>query len=168
MRLKKFTMLVCLSISFFPSVVPAQDSKYPPLSEYMMERNAEIALAESAAPPNISDRAKIEVLTAEGYKVARAGDNGFVCLVMRGWTAPTFTPAKLRDLVYDPTLRAPICFDPVASRTVLPYYELRSRLGMQTKHRQRLLKRSRQPTQTVRYRSARLFLSHICGPQTKM
>jgi len=37
---------------------------------------------------------------------------------------------EARYLVYDATVRAPFCFDPAAARTVLPYYELRSRLGM--------------------------------------
>jgi len=96
----------------------------------MMTREAEIALARSAAPENVSAHATVKVLTAAGYKVAAQGDNGFVCIVMRGWAAPTFTPAAFRDLVYYAQLRAPICFNPVASRTVLPFQELRTRLGM--------------------------------------
>jgi uncharacterized glyoxalase superfamily protein PhnB len=108
-------------------------ARYPPLSEYLMPRDAEIALAESAAPANISGRATIKVLTDSGFQIAREGDNGFVCMVMRGWSAPTYTPAQLRDLVYDAKVRAPICFDPGASRIVMPYYELRSKLGMQGK-----------------------------------
>jgi hypothetical protein len=92
-----------------------------------------MALAKSAAPANISDRATIKVLTKSGYEVAHTGDNGFVCLVMRGWSAPTYTPAPFRNLVYDASVRAPICFDPIASRTVMPYYELRSKLGMEGK-----------------------------------
>jgi hypothetical protein len=111
----------------------AQSSKYPPVNEYMMARDAEVALARSAAPANISDHATIKVLTTSGYAAARDGDNGFVCMVMRGWSAPTYTPAQFRDLVYDATLRAPICFDPDASRIVVPYYELRSKLGMEGK-----------------------------------
>ncbi len=107
-----------------------QSSKHPPLEEYLLPRDAETALARSAAPAGISDRATIKVLTKSGYEVVRRGDNGFTCMVMRGWTAPTYTPAELRDLVYDPAVRAPICFDPEATRTVMPYYELRSTLGM--------------------------------------
>ena len=41
----------------------ARASTYPPLRLYMMPREAEMALAKSAAPPNISDRATIKVLT---------------------------------------------------------------------------------------------------------
>jgi hypothetical protein len=108
-------------------------AQYPPLREYMMPRDAEIALAKSAAPANISDHATVKVLTASGYEVVHQGNNGFVCMVMRGWAAPTYTPTQFRNLVYDATVRAPICFDPAASRTVMPYYELRSKLGMDGK-----------------------------------
>lgn len=108
----------------------AQAPKYPPLAEYLMPRDAEIALARSAAPANISDRATIKVLTSSGFQMVRQGSNGFVCMVMRAWSAPTYTPAQFRDLVYDAKVRAPICFDPAAARTVIPYYELRTTLGM--------------------------------------
>ena len=36
-------------------------------------------------------------------------------------------------MVYDAGVRAPICFNPSAARQVLPYYELRSKLGMEGK-----------------------------------
>jgi hypothetical protein len=132
MRKLVFALLVPLA-SLNASAGWAQGSKYPPLSEYLMPRDVETALVRSAAPANISDRATIKVLTESGYQVVREGDNGFVCMVMRGWTAPTYTPAPLRDLVYDAKVRAPICFDPEASRTVMPYYELRTTLGMEGK-----------------------------------
>ena len=90
-------------------------AQYPPLREYMMPRDAEIALAKSAAPANISDHATVRVLTASGYEVVHQGNNGFVCMVMRGWAAPTYTPTQFRNLVYDATVRAPICFDPAAA-----------------------------------------------------
>jgi hypothetical protein len=132
--MKKFVLVwVLLLAGLNAPAVLAQGPKYPPLSEYMMPRDAEMALARSAAPANISDRATIKVLTNSGYQVAREGDNGFVCMVMRAWSAPTYTPAQFRDLVYDAKVHAPICFDPAASRTVMPYYELRSKLGMEGK-----------------------------------
>jgi hypothetical protein len=127
---KLMLMLVLLITGLNAASILAQNAKSPPLSEYMMPRDAEMALARSAAPANISDRATIRVLTTSGYQVARAGDNDFVCLVMRGWSAPTYTPVPFRDLVYDAKVRAPICFDREAARTVMPYYELRSKLGM--------------------------------------
>jgi hypothetical protein len=103
---------------------------YPPIADYLMPRDTEIAMARTAAPAIIADRASVKVLTRTGYEVASQGDNGAVCLVMRGFTAPTYTPAPLRDLVYDPSVHAPICFAAPAARAVLPYYELRTRLAM--------------------------------------
>ena len=131
----KFTAGAAAILAFM-SAIPGHAqiaSRYPPLDEYLMPRDPEIALARSAAPANISDRATIKVLTRSGYEVAYKGDNGFVCMVMRSWAAPTYTPTQFRDLVYDATVRAPICFDPSASRTVMPYYELRSKLGLERK-----------------------------------
>src|SRR6476659_4574805 len=59
------------------------------LSEYLMpDRNAEIALARSAAPDSISHDAKILVLGPHGYETAVEGKNGFVCVVERGWMGP--------------------------------------------------------------------------------
>jgi len=112
--------------------------KYPPIDAYLMPRAAEVALARSAAPANISGRATIKVLTKAGYEAVHTGANGFVCLVMRGWSAPTYTPAAFRDLVYDPAVRAPICFNPEAARSVMPYYELRTKLGMEGKPPERI------------------------------
>ncbi len=105
----------------------------PPLRDYLMPRDAEIALARSAAPASISDRATIKVLTPSGFEVASQGDNGAVCLVMRGFSAPTYTPAQFRDLVYDPTVHAPICFTAPAAKTAMPYYEFRTKLAMEGK-----------------------------------
>ena len=109
----------------------AQASTYPPFREYSMARDAELELIKTAAPPSITDRATLKVLTQNGFQVARQGENGFTCLVMRGWSAPTYTPKQFVDLTYEAAVRAPICFDPIATRTVLPYYELRSKLGME-------------------------------------
>jgi hypothetical protein len=121
-----------MSLVAMPPATRAEN-QYPPLDEYLMPQDEEIALARSAAPANISDHATIKLLTESGFEVFSEGDNGFVCLVMRGWSAPTYTPAQFLDLVYDPAVRAPICFDPLASATVMPYYELRSKLGMEGK-----------------------------------
>src|SRR5262249_1799901 len=80
-----------------------------------------------------SDRATIKVLTKSGYEVAQQGDNGSVCMVMRGFSAPTYSPVQFRNLVYDATVLAPICFTPAAVRTAMPYYELRTKLALQGK-----------------------------------
>ena len=126
--------LLVLLLASAPIDLFAQEMKYPPLSAYLMARDEEIALARSAAPPAISERATIEVLTKSGFEVAHQGDDGFVCLVMRGFTgAPTFTPAQFRLMVYDPKTLAPICLNPEAVKEVLPYYQLRTQLGIQGK-----------------------------------
>src|SRR5438132_6057473 len=125
--------LVFLVMSMQAASVRAQSPKYSPLSEYMMTPEAEIAMARSAAPENVSAHATVKVLTAAGYKVAAQGDNGFVCIVMRGWAAAISTTARERDVAYDAKVRAPHCFDPVASRTVLPLQELQAKLGMEGK-----------------------------------
>ena len=130
--MRSFTFVVASTLAAAGSAAAAE-SQYPPLRDYLMERAAEIALARTAAPETVSSRATVKVLTANGLEVAVEGDNGFTCMVMRGWSAPTYTPAQLRDIVHDATIRAPICFDPEASRMVMPYYELRSRLGMAEK-----------------------------------
>jgi hypothetical protein len=127
-----FVLLVFFA-SIGAATLRAQASKYPPLSEYLMPQDAEVALARSAAPPSVADRATIKVLTKSGYEVAHQGDNGSVCLVMRAFSAPTYTPARFRDIVYDPTIHAPICFTAPAARMVLPYYELRTRLAIEGK-----------------------------------
>lgn len=118
-------LLVCI-----PMLAKADTARYPSLQAYMMDRGAEIALARSAAPLNVSQKATIRILTTSGYQTAVNGSDGFVCEVMRGWAAPSFTPVQLRNLVYVPAVRAPICFDPKAAKEVMPYYELRANLGM--------------------------------------
>jgi len=130
---KVFLMLIALLAGLDAVAVWAQGPKYPPLSEYMMAPEAEVVLARSAAPEKVSARATVKILTPSGYKVVAAGENGFVCIVMRGWAAATSATAPERDLVYYAQLRAPICFDPVASRTVLPLQELQAKLGMEGK-----------------------------------
>ena len=98
----------------------AQEVKTPypnmaPVSQYLMERNAEIALARSAAPESISMDAEIMVLGNHGYENAVKGKNGFVCLVERSWSAPIDDPD-----FWNPKLRGPICLNSPAARSYLP------------------------------------------------
>ena len=126
-------ILLALLAGIGTAQLHAQAPTYPPFREYSMARDAELELIKTAAPSSITDRATLKVLTQNGFQVARQGENGFTCLVMRGWSAPTYTPKQFVDLTYEAAVRAPICFDPIASHTVLPYYELRSKLGMEGK-----------------------------------
>ena len=96
----------------------AAKTAYPamaPAEQYMMERGAEIALAKSAAPPEIAKDAEVMVMGRHGYEVAVKGTNGFVCLVERGWTAGKDDPD-----FWNPKLRGPLCLNAVSARSYLP------------------------------------------------
>jgi len=123
---KQLAVAVCLSVILGAALIEAErghaqtsGSAYPsmaPLDQYLMtDRNAEIALARSAAPDAISGDAKILVLGRHGYETAVDGKNGFVCVVERGWMSPSDAPE-----FWNPKLRGPICFNPPAARSVLP------------------------------------------------
>ena len=101
-------------------------TSYPamaPLDQYLMERNAEIALARSAAPDSISRDADVLVLGSHGYEIASKGSNGFVCIVARSWRAEADDPG-----FWNPKLRAPICFNVSAARSVLPIMSRKTEL----------------------------------------
>jgi Putative zinc-finger len=86
------------------------------IEQYLMpDRDAEIALARSAAPAAISIDAKILVLGRRGYETAVEGRNGFVCVVERSWMSP-FNSAEF----WNPKTRVPGCFNPAAVRSILP------------------------------------------------
>ncbi len=110
----------------------AQDRQmlYPsmaPIEQYLMaDRDAEIALARSAAPEAISGDAKILVLGRHGYETAVEGKNGFVCVVERGWMSPF--DGQLAANFWNPKIRGPICFNPPAARSVLPLTYKRTEL----------------------------------------
>jgi hypothetical protein len=107
----------------------AQENKAPypamaPLDQYLMaDRDAEIALAKSAAPPALSSDANVLVLEKDGYHTAIEGKNGFTCVVERGW----MSPLDSTDF-WNPRLRGPICYNPPAVRSILPYTILRTKL----------------------------------------
>jgi len=96
-----------------------RSTTYPSMAsieQYLMpDRNAEIALARSAAPQSISSDAKVLVLGWRGYEPAIEGRNGFVCIVERSWTSP-FNSAQF----WNPKVRVPACFNPAAARSILP------------------------------------------------
>jgi len=92
-------------------------ARIAPIDQYLMaDENAEIALARSAAPASISGDATIVVLKQRGYETAVKGKNGFVCIVERSWMSPFDWPE-----FWNPKMRGPICFNPPAVRSVLPY-----------------------------------------------
>jgi hypothetical protein len=114
--IKCFGLLVVLGIAY---QAMAQDAKtaYPkmaPIDQYLMaDRDAEIALARSAAPESISRDAEVLVLSRHGFETAVKGKNGFVCIVGRSWTS-----AADEDY-WDPKVRVPICVNAAGARTYL-------------------------------------------------
>lgn len=91
-------------------------SRMAPIEQYLMpDRNAEIALARSAAPAAISGEATILVLGWQGYETAIEGKNGFVCIVERSWISP-FSSSEF----WNPQVRVPECFNPAGARSILP------------------------------------------------
>jgi hypothetical protein len=105
----------------------ARDTALPypqmaPLSQYLpTSEGDEIALARSAAPLSLSGEAEIQVLGDRGYRTAVKGRNGFVCMVWRSWS-DDFDDEEF----WNPKVRAPICLNPSAVRTVLPEYVRRT------------------------------------------
>jgi len=117
----------------------AQDPapKYPsmaPIGQYLMDRDAEIALAKSAAPESVSRDATVLVLGPQGYETALKGTNGFVCLVARGFVGAFDWPEY-----WSPKTRGAECLNPEAARSILPYHELRTRLALAGDSRDRII-----------------------------
>jgi hypothetical protein len=87
-----------------------------PIAPYLMpDRQAEVALARSAAPPSIAAKAEVLVLSSSGFETAVKGTNGFVCIVERSWTS-AFDDTEF----WNPKERGPDCYNPPAARTEIP------------------------------------------------
>ena len=120
---------VFLALVVLPEIVqPARAQANPyatmaPLQEYLMPKDAEIALARSAAPPSISDSATVMVLGRQGYTTAVRGTNGFLCYVERSWAKDTDAPD-----FWNAKMRAPNCFNAAAARSVTQIYQMKTRL----------------------------------------
>jgi len=99
----------------------APKNPYPvmaPVEQYMpTSQAAEIALARSAGPAAVSDKAEILVLGAHGYETAVKGTNGFVCYVERSWGKDFDQPE-----FWNPKIRTPQCWNKAAASSVLPEF----------------------------------------------
>jgi len=82
----------------------AQADMPKPTYDFSLSRENKIKLAESAAPPEISDKATVYSLERSGYVKVRNGTNGFSCFVDRQ------TPWNCE----------PTCFDAEGAATTLP------------------------------------------------
>jgi hypothetical protein len=154
----------------------AQDAKNPyptsmaPLDQYLMERDAEIALARSAAPKFIAKDATVMVLGRHGFETAVEGTNGFVCNVDRPWmdqfdNSPEF---------WNPKRRGPVCYNPQAARTLLPITLIRTKLALAGKSKAEMNEGMKaaiekgelpalEPGAMAYMQSKQGFLNSICG-----
>jgi hypothetical protein len=120
--MKVFVFVVgALSIGLFsstaliPATAAAPEYELPRVYDASMPRDQQIALAESAAPAEVSSNATVYVLGPKGYEKAREGTNGFSCFVGRHFVKPAETTQP-------ETTIEPQCFDAEGSRTLLLVY----------------------------------------------
>jgi hypothetical protein len=118
-----------LAMSVLPIGAQTSQTKYPnmaPVDQYLMaDRNNEIALARSAAPQSITDKAEVRVLGKNGFDVAIRGTNDFVCFVERSWDAAIGDPN-----FWNPNIRGPVCLNAAAARSYLPIVLMKTRLAI--------------------------------------
>lgn len=100
-------LLCCVSLSVLivaqTSAKDAAKATLPPL----LPRVQEMEMALSAAPEHLRKEAAVYVLQRGGYVQARAGTNGFTCLVLRedGGTAPICYDAEGTQTTFRADLR---------------------------------------------------------------
>jgi hypothetical protein len=120
-----------LATAILPAAAHAQTppNPYPapaPVEQYLIaDKDAEIALARTAAPPSVSAQAEILVLGRDGYTTAVKGSNDFTCLVERGFAANTDD-----SVFWNPKNRSPICVNAAGARTHLPGIQLKAKLAL--------------------------------------
>jgi hypothetical protein len=99
--MRRSVALSAILLAVLPTAALAQQAPadLPPL----LDRATEIALARSAAPPEVSDDATVLVLERGGFIVAEPGASSVTCLVDRS----------------DPRALEPHCYDAEGSGTIL-------------------------------------------------
>jgi len=115
---KGFLRVLSIGVQSSGAAIQGTAQDLPKVYDASVSRERQIALAESAAPAEVSSKATVYVLGPKGYEKAREGTNGFSCFVGRHFVKPTETTVE------------PSCFDAEGSRTLLLVYlygeELRS------------------------------------------
>jgi hypothetical protein len=108
------------STALIPATAAAPEYELPRVYDASMPRDQQIALAESAAPAEVSSKATVYVLGPKGYEKAREGTNGFSCFVGRHFVKPAETNQP--ETTRAETTIEPQCFDAEGSRTLLLVY----------------------------------------------
>lgn len=113
------TAIVVFLMATSASATPQNEHRISTrLAPYMPQSAiAEEALARSAAPATLSSKADIFVFGPSGYRLQSKGNNGFACLVERSWAKDPGDPE-----FWNPKVRAPMCLNAAAVRSVLPAY----------------------------------------------
>jgi hypothetical protein len=111
-------------------VTEVQDTKSPypsmaPIAQYRMDRDAEIALARTAAPASVSRDAEVLVMGQRSYETAVKGKNGFVCIVARAFMGP-FSNREF----WNPKNRSPQCYNPPAARSAMRFLLKQAELAL--------------------------------------
>jgi hypothetical protein len=122
----KIVLTLLIALSLLASNGAAQSDQYPKMAtvdQYLIERDAEILLARSAAPHSISKDATVLVLGRQGYETAVQGKNGFVCMVERSWMVQFDSPE-----FWNPKIRGAECLNRQAARSIVPIAELRTKM----------------------------------------
>lgn len=125
---RAYVMLLLAAWSF-PAWSGAAQAEYPrmaPIGQYLMaDRASEIAVARSAAPKAIADKATVLTLGKDGYETAVKGTNGFVCFIERSW-ANDFDFGQF----WNPRLRSPQCWNAAAASSLLQDYLTRTKWAL--------------------------------------
>ena len=79
----------------------------PKFFDASVPRDEQIAIALSAGPEELRDKATVYVLGPKGFEKAHEGTNGVSCLVTRHFVTPAETSIE------------PMCYDPEGTRTLL-------------------------------------------------
>src|SRR5499433_4616111 len=118
--------LVAVLCASRPGRTADTKTPYPsmaPLDQYLMDRDAEIAMARSAAPPSIAKDATVLVLGRHGFETAVQGTNGFVCNVDRWMDQFEDSPE-----FWNPKRHGPVCYNPQAAKALVPILMIRTKL----------------------------------------
>ena len=125
--IKTFALLVVLG-TVYQAMAQDAATPYPkmaPIDQYLMtDQSAEIALARSAAPESISRDAEVQVLGRHGFETAVKGKNGFVCIVIWGWTSAPDSE------FWNPKVRVPMCVNAAAARSYLLRFAKETEWGL--------------------------------------
>jgi hypothetical protein len=146
MNVKKLAVVASLCFALISLLGPARliqaqgdKAPYPtmaPLEQYLMDRDAEIAMARSAAPESISRDATVLVLGRHGYETAVEGKNGFVCAVDRSWMSGFEEKG-----FWNPNIRGALCYNPPAARSIAPIAFMRTRLILEGLSKEKIIAR---------------------------